>query len=107
MKLSSSFSGALRTFSYWVAAGSVGKPLLEGIDYFRILSEEPSAFERLYAIFVNVLELDENGIVLNAKHAERRAAQWLRAYMDPDFEVTPPFEDWELALHAPPRDVGP
>ena len=28
-----SFSGALRTFSFWIANGTVGHPLLDGIDY--------------------------------------------------------------------------
>jgi len=31
-KLSDSFGGALRTFSFWIANGTVGYPLLEGID---------------------------------------------------------------------------
>jgi hypothetical protein len=32
-KLSPDFSGALRTFSFWIANGTVGHPLLEGIDF--------------------------------------------------------------------------
>ena len=73
-KLSHSFCGALRTFSFWIANGTVGMPLLEGVDYTSIFSE-PSALEMAYAIFANVVELDESGEVLNAKHAEHRAAQ--------------------------------
>lgn len=102
-KLSHSFSGALRTFSYWVANGTLGQPLLDGIDYSFVFSEEPSALEQVYAIFANVIEMDADGNVLNAKQAERRAAQWLRRYMDLTFEVLPPFEDWETALHWPPN----
>ncbi len=101
-KLSHSFSGALRTFSYWVARGTVGLPLLEGFDYSNLLSSEPSALERVYAIFANVIEMDDEGTVINAKYAERRAAQWLRSYVDPTYVVDPPFEDWETALHDPP-----
>ena len=82
-KLSHSFSGALRTFSFWVANGTLGNPILEGIDYRSTVFCEPSALEQVYAIFANVLEFDEAGLVQNAKYAERRAAQWLRSYIDP------------------------
>jgi hypothetical protein len=101
-KLSHSYSGALRLFFYWVANGTVGLPLLENIDYWQTLRTEPSAMEQLYAIFANVIDMDDEGEVTNAKHAERRAAQWLRSYMDPTYEVSPPFEDWEIHLHDPP-----
>ena len=80
-KLSHSTSGAIRQFSFWVANRTVGLPLLEGVDYGCIF-EEPSALEQTYAIFANVLELDANGTVLNAKHAEQRAAQFIRSYVD-------------------------
>jgi hypothetical protein len=106
-RVSPSFSGAPRTFSYWVANGTLGQPVLEGIDYSFVLSDEPSALERVYAIFANVTEMDDDGNVLNAKYAERRAAQWLRSYIDPDYSVTPAFEDWEIYLHAPPPREDP
>lgn len=35
MKLSHSVSGAVRQFSYWIANGTVGYPLLEGITIER------------------------------------------------------------------------
>lgn len=76
--------------------------MLEGVDYLPLYGKEPSAIEQAYAIFANVLELDERGQVLNAQHAQRRATDFLRAYCDPTFKVEPPFEDWELELHDPP-----
>ncbi|MEO7692077.1 MAG: hypothetical protein ABIS51_22525 [Sphingomonas sp.] len=100
VKLSSQFSGALRTFAFWIANGSVGHPLLEGIDYTCIF-EEPSALEQAFAIFANVIELNENGDVLNAKWAERRAAQYIRQYVTGE-APEPPLEDWETDLHGPP-----
>lgn len=60
-KLSHEFSGTLRTFSFWMANGSVGLPLLEGIDYWDGLKESPSLMEEVYAIYANVLEFDESG----------------------------------------------
>jgi hypothetical protein len=103
--LSHSVSGALRTFSYWLANKSVGHPLLEGVDYSCIF-EEPSALETVYAIFANVLEFDEAGQVINAKHAERRAAQYILQYVTGQ-ETQPPFESWEVALHEPPPGEDP
>ena len=97
-RLSAGASGALRTFSFWIANRTVGQPLLEGIDYSCIF-DEPSALEQTYAIFANVLELDQSGAVLNAKHAERRAAQYIRSYLDSSYVVEPPFEDWEVHLY--------
>jgi hypothetical protein len=97
-KLSHSTSHAIRQFSFWIANRTVGLPLLDGIDYSCIF-EEPSALEQTYAIFVNVLELDADGTVLNAKHAEKRAAQYIRSYVERGYRVDPPFEGWEVALH--------
>jgi len=101
--LTHSVSGALRTFSYWIANGSVGHPLLQGVDYSCIFSE-PSALEQAYAIFANVLEIDEGGRVVNARHAERRAAQYILSYVT-GRQPEPDFADWEVALYeAPPRE---
>lgn len=96
--LPTSVSGALRTFSFWMANGTVGLPILEGVDYSCIF-REPSALEQAYAIFANVLEVGESGEVTNAKHAERRAAQFIRQYVDRGYTVEPPFEGWEVELY--------
>lgn len=97
-KLDPSVSGAVRMFSFWLANRTLGLPLLEGVDYGCIFGE-PSALEMTYAIFLNVLELDEEGVVQNARHAEHRAAQYIRSYVDPTYVVEPPFEDWEVSLY--------
>ena len=103
--LSHPVSGAIRTFSFWIANKSVGQPLLEGVDYSCIF-KEPGALEQVYAIFANVLEFDETGQVINAKYAERRAAQYILQYVSRR-TPEPPFEDWEVALHEPPPRVDP
>jgi hypothetical protein len=100
VKLGHSFSGALRTFAYFMSSGT--HDLLQGVDYLALYGTEPSAIEQVYAIFANVIELDADGRVLNARYAQKRATDYLRAYCDPDFNVEPAYEDWELALHAPP-----
>jgi hypothetical protein len=99
-KLSKETSGALRTFAFWVANGTVGHPLLDEIDYWDTLREGPSYMEMLFAIFANVLELDDDGRPVNAKHAERRAASYIYRLMTGDMpEGEPPFEDWETQLY--------
>ena len=98
VKLSTSFRYHIRTFSFWVANRTVGMPVLEGIDYSCIFSE-PSALEQAYAIYCNVLDLDDAGTVLNDRQAQQRAAQYIRQYCEPAYVVEPPFEDWEVHLH--------
>ena len=100
MKLSNDFSGALRTFDYFMASGT--HYMLKGVDYLDLYGEEPSAIEMVYAIFTNVLELDEDGRVLNFTYAQRRATNSLRSYCTPGFEVEPPYEEWETSLYGPP-----
>lgn len=98
-RLSTGTSGALRTFAGWVARGSVGHPLLEGIDYWDVLASEPSEMEVVFAIFANVLELDDAGEPVNARYAEHRAAVHLYRYCTgrlPDGE--PELESWECEL---------
>jgi len=99
-RLSKGTSGALRLFAFWVANGTVGHPFLDDIDYWDALQESPSQMEMLFAIFANVLELDDDGAPVNARHAERRAAAYLHQYLTGHLpEGQPPFEDWETRLH--------
>jgi len=97
MKLDNSLSGAIRTFSYFLASGT--HEFMKGIEYVSLYGKEPSAIEMVYAIFINVIEIDENGILLNEKYAERRALQYLKDYCDPSYNADPPFEDWEITLY--------
>jgi Clp amino terminal domain, pathogenicity island component len=98
-KLSHSVSGEIRLFSFWLANRTADLGVIAGIDYSFIFSE-PSALEQVYAIFVNVLEIGEDGKVTNAEHARKRAAQYIRKYVEGSkYTVEPPFEDWEVYLH--------
>ena len=73
--------------------------MLEGVDYLSLYGEEPSAMKQVFAIFANVIELDEEGKVVNYEYAQKRATDYLRAYCDPNFIVTPAYEDWEITLY--------
>jgi len=100
MKLSNDFSGALRTFAYFMTSGT--HYMLEGVPYLELYGEDPSAIEMVYAIFANVIELDENGDVLNFTYAQKRATDYLKSYYDQSYVVAPPFENWEMELYGPP-----
>ncbi|AZQ32251.1 hypothetical protein EJ357_01150 [Streptomyces cyaneochromogenes] len=98
--LSHGASGALRRFAGWIARGSVGHPMLDGIDYWEELRESPSQMETCVAIFANVLELDEQGEPVNEKYAERRAATYLYAYCTGKLPPgEPDIEPWECELY--------
>lgn len=99
MKISNYVSGAVRQFSYWFAHGTLGNPLLEGIDYLNSLKDESSFAEQAYAIFMNNLEIDADGCVVNYKHCEDRAAQFIKSYFDSEYTIFPPLENWETELH--------
>lgn len=101
MKISPYVSGAVRQFAHWFAHGTLGYPLLEGIEYIgEIMKEESSFVEQTFAIFMNNLEIADDGNVINYKHCERRAAQYIRSYFDSVYKVDPPFEYWETELYA-------
>jgi hypothetical protein len=90
---------AIRFFAFYVANGTLDLDLLDGIDYKSPLMASGSALEQTFAVFANVLEVDENGTVRNGGDAQYRAAQWVRSYCDPGYQVQPPFQLWELELH--------
>jgi hypothetical protein len=89
---------AIHEFAFWYANGTVGYPLLEGIDYLRILVGYPSEVQNAFAVFVNTLRLDDEGNAVNAKEAEFRAAQFIRCFCDPEYELDPPVKPGECAL---------
>lgn len=92
---------SLRFFAFYLANGTVDMDLLEDIDYRPALMQFGSPLEMVFTIFTNVLEVDETGTVTNDGHAQQRAAQWIRHYCDPSYEVDPPFQPWETELIGP------
>lgn len=85
-------------FAFQVANGTVS-PALTDVDYRRDLVEYGSELEMVFAVFLNVLEVDEHGKPTNEEHAQHRAAQWIQSYVDPTYEPDPPLEPWECELH--------
>ena len=72
----------------------------KGVDYLSLYGEEPSAIEMVFAIYINVLELDEEGNVLNNTYAQQRATDYLKQYCLNDYTVEPEYENWEIELHG-------
>ncbi|MEU8022615.1 hypothetical protein AB0B88_10370 [Micromonospora haikouensis] len=89
--------GAIRRFAGWVARGSVGHPMLDGINYWDELKDSPSQIETCFAIFAHVLELDDHDEPVNEKYTEQRAATYLAV---PVLHRTTP------ARQARPRTMG-
>ena len=103
MKLSESYRSALRFFTYYYANGTLaytsGVSELLDYDYQESLDEVPSNFEMTFAVFSNNIEMDEEGTVINFKHALKRASQFILSACNPDYTVIPEFEDWETELY--------
>lgn len=99
-KLSTDVRSSIRFFAFFLANGTVDNDLLdvEEVDYSSVLLQ-PSWLESISAIYTNVLEVDEQGNVLNDDQARRRAAQYIRECIDRDYTVEPPWERWEIELH--------
>ncbi|WP_411104825.1 hypothetical protein [Streptomyces sp. cmx-4-9] len=92
---------ALRFFAFHLGNGTLDGELLDGIDYRARLFVYGSDLEMVFAVFANVLEVDEQGQTVNDGEAQHRAAQWIRQRCDPAYRVEPPFAPWETELHGP------
>lgn len=107
MKLSTDFKRALRLFVYYYFNGTLSYlvqdgDLLSEVDYAAVLAEQPSTMEQVFAIYTNNIKMDENGNVLNEKHAMNRAAQFIIAVChkgEETYKVIPELEPWEMELH--------
>ncbi|MEV7897827.1 DUF7677 family protein [Streptomyces cyaneofuscatus] len=88
---------AFRLFAFYLRNGTLDVDLL-GFDYWDAL-QHGSDLEMVFAVFSNVLEVDEHGRTVNDGDAQYRVAQWIRARQDPGYVVDPPFEPWETELH--------
>jgi hypothetical protein len=97
-QLSQQVRGSIRLFAFYLANGTLALDVLDGVDYRKNLMKYGSDLEQPFAVFANVLDVDDDGHVTNDQAAGRRAAQWIRAYCDSSYVVEPPFEDWETEL---------
>jgi len=97
-QLSEDVRASFRFFAFYFANGTLAMDLLEDFDYRSVVTAYGSALEQAFAIFANVLDVNEAGEVTNYGDAEYRAAQWIRRVCDGNFEIDPPLADWEIEL---------
>jgi hypothetical protein len=89
----------VRSFSFALGNGTLDREVLpREIDYRQSVVQFGSELELIYNIFLRNLTLTASGEVGNSSYAQRRAAQWIRSYCDPDYVVDPPLSDHEQEL---------
>jgi hypothetical protein len=98
-KLTNELRADLRLFAFYLANGTLDDDVLGDDLAYESLLLEPSVLEQIFAVWGNVVELNERGEVVNAPSVHRRVAQWIRGRIDPTYSVDPPFAPWELELH--------
>ena len=98
-KLTTDLRAHLRLFAFCLGNRTLDLEVLPFELNYSAVFQESSALEQVFVIWSNVLDMDDIGRPTNAQAASRRAAQYIRSYIDPSYDVTPPFEDWELTLH--------
>jgi hypothetical protein len=60
----------------------LGHPILEGINYWDEFRDSPSQMEICFAIFVNVLELDDSGQPVSRSAGQREVCGETRCDLD-------------------------
>jgi hypothetical protein len=89
----------INEFSLSLGNGDLEPELLGGIDYVPGLFNCGSTLEAIYAVFSNVLMIDQDGRPANKERASFRAAQCVKQWCVPEYEPEPRFEGWEVELH--------
>ena len=64
--------------------------------YREELKEEATFVQTVYSVYLNNLELNHEGKVLNQSYSITRAAKYIRSICDSKYDVVPDFEDWEM-----------
>ena len=103
MKLSEDFRKSFKSFMYYYTNGTLGfvvdvLPVSGDFDYREELLYSATTVSIIFAVYMNNIELDKDGIVQNQNYAIRRAAQYIRLSYDTEYKVKPEFEDWETEL---------
>ena len=103
MKLSDDYRKNFRLFMYYYTNGTLGfmvgvLPVSGDLDYREKLLYEADTMQTVVSVYMNNIEMDENGMVLNQNYAMKRAAEYIRICYDHDYKPEHEFEDWETLL---------
>ncbi|MDQ3367659.1 MAG: hypothetical protein M3680_19735 [Myxococcota bacterium] len=109
-RLHDSVRAAFRHFAFRLTNETLGLtrvwPDVDACAYTHTFLESPGTYGPAWSIFVANLWADEHGrLTLYPDDAYDRAAQLLRARVDPTYEVAPPFEAAELDASLPRATV--
>src|SRR5262249_27552539 len=98
--LGTPWADAVAEFALALGRGLLAPEILGNWDYVPALtSHGEGSGERLelaFAIFTNVLRMNEDGLVINAMQAQHRTAQYVRRLVDHDHTVQPAFRVHEV-----------
>jgi len=101
--------GNVRLFAFYVANGTLlaSHPDIDiaDLDYAPLLARHDDALGQLFAIYLNVLRVGEDGDLLPpaTASAQQRASQWLRHACDLGYRIAPPLHAEDLSLDAADR----
>ncbi len=86
------FSSDFKNFAKWF----INAQTVTGITYSDYIGDGASFVEQCFAIWANVVVIDNNKVT-NSKHAIERVEQYIKSYYVQGF--TNNLEDWECELH--------
>jgi hypothetical protein len=90
---------AVNEFSASLGNGSLAPGILGGTHYVADLFGYGSTLEAIFAVFSNVLTIDEQDNPSNKEEAFFRAAQCVKQWCVTGYEAEPGFAGWETELH--------
>ena len=88
-------STAIVTLADELGRGTLVPEVLGDVAYHDYLAGTGALLGDVFALFTTLLRLDADEQVVNLAHARWRTAQYVRAYVDPTYQVEPPFTEDE------------
>jgi hypothetical protein len=86
------FSTDFKNFTKWF----IGSKIVSNVTYSDYIGDGASFVEQCFAIWANVVKI-ENNRVTNNEHAIERVEQYIKSYYVPGY--TDNLEEWECELH--------
>jgi hypothetical protein len=88
-------STAIVTLADELGRGTLVPEVLGDVAYHDYIVGTGALLGDVFALFTTLLRLDADEQVVNLAHARWRTAQYVRAYVDPTYQVEPPFTEDE------------
>jgi hypothetical protein len=88
-------SSAIVSLADELGRGTLVPEVLDQVTYHDYLAGSGALLGDVLAVFTTLLRLNDDEQVVNLAHARWRTAQYVRAYVDPTYQVEPPFTEDE------------